>query len=56
MVEPVNKMELYRITHWFSKDCEKMLKDLEEHGLCVVKKQDIIMVNNHELRMMDDGR
>ena len=56
MLKPLNKMELYRITHWFSLSCEKIIKELEENGLCIINKSDLDEINERELRCMDDGK
>lgn len=46
----LDKHGLYEITKWFSKDCEKIVADLEKVGLVIVRKEDVERYN----RMEDD--
>ena len=51
-----SKDDLYNRTHWFSKYCEEIVKELAEHGLVIVENevfQDLMW--NNEV-MNDDGK
>ena len=49
-MEKLDKNSLYRITKWFSKDCEEMINKLEKFGLAIVKESDLEKLH----RMEDD--
>lgn len=50
-MEMFDKDKLYKRTGWFSKECDWMIKILQEHGLCIVDLEEFL---NHTKRMEDD--
>ena len=55
-MSPLNKNELYKVTGWFSKDCEEIIDKLNKHGLSIVRAKDIEDINWLLFVMEDDGR
>ena len=49
-VKIMNKKDLYRRTGWFSKDCERLINRLAEHGLVIVDNAELTKY----LERMDD--
>lgn len=48
----VTKEDLAKITGWFSKDCERIIKELKKHGMCIVNTGFAEMMKRCE----DDGK
>lgn len=52
-IKKLNKMDLYKRTGWFSRDCETLLNNLAMFGLVIVDNNEL---NNYLLRLEDDGK